>query len=212
MKKHEDWWERNLPNHEQMDIGEMGKTFRGWLRGINAESRLVFRDMLINNKYKSMLDCAAGLCDEYYGIKNNGINIKYSAIDITPKLVKYNFNKGIDIKESSIENILYPDNSFELCYGRHILEHLDYYENALSEMIRVAYKAVIVTFFRAPGAEETMDYLEKEQLYQNIYNQSKMDKFILENKKVASLEWKQPVILKHKRWNTGEVILYIVLR
>ena len=25
MKKHEDWWERNLPEHEEMDIGTMGK-------------------------------------------------------------------------------------------------------------------------------------------------------------------------------------------
>lgn len=212
MKKHEDWWERKLPASDQMDIGAMGKTFRGWLRGVNAESRIVFRDMLQRYKYTSMLDCAAGLCDEYYGIKTNNINIKYSALDITPKLVEYNSSKGIDIKESSIENILYPDDSFELCYGRHILEHLDYYEKALSEMIRVASKAVIVTFFRYPVAEETMDYLEEEQLYQNIYSQPKMDRFILANKKAASLAWIQPAGLKHGRWDNGEVILHIELR
>ena len=96
--------------------------------------------------------------------------------------------------------------------GKEILEHLDYYENALSEMIRVAQKAVIVTFFRAPGPEETMDYLEEEQLYQNIYSQPKIDKFILGNKKVESLAWMKPAILNHNRWNTGEVILHIVLR
>jgi len=33
MKKHEDWWERNLPPAAHMDDGAMGKTFRGWLKG-----------------------------------------------------------------------------------------------------------------------------------------------------------------------------------
>ena len=195
-----------------MDDGAMGKTFRGWLKGPDADSRIAFRELLRDYKYESMLDVAAGLCDEYYGIVEAGIDIEYSAIDITPKLVEYNISKGVDIKKGSIEKIPHKANTFDICYARHILEHLDYYEKAVSEMIRVSRRAVAITFFRKPLIDDMIDYIPKEDLYQNIYGQSKMENFISSKRKVDRFQWLQPESLKHGGWDHGEVILHIILK
>jgi len=214
MKEHEAWWQNNLPAAENMDTGAMGKTFRGWLRGTNAESRLVLRDILKEYKYESMLDCAAGLCDEYDGLKLNNVDIEYTALDITPKLVEYNSNRGINIKEGSIEKLPFKTKSFDLVYARHVLEHLDYYEKALSEMIRVAKRGVIHTFFRKPMSEpDNIEiYSPETKLFQNVYDIDKMNTFISRKRKVSSYEWVQPEILKHKMWTNGEVILHIRMK
>ena len=203
MKPHEDWWQRNLPDPQKMDSEKSGVTFRHWIKDTNAESRKAFRNLIKQNAYKSMLDCACGLCIEYHGLIKSAIDIKYSAIDITQKLVEYNLAKGIDIKQGSIEKIPHADNSFELCYGRHILEHLDQYQKALEEMIRVATHAVIITFFKPPAETEIIDYMPDERLYHNVYNRSEMQNFINDNKKVSSIQWIKPP--------TKEEILHIRL-
>lgn len=214
MKEHESWWQVNLPEAKEMDTDDMGKTFRGWLRGINAESRIVFREFLKTQNYESMLDCASGLCDEYYGIKKNGIDIEYKALDITSKLVEYNKSKGVDILEGSIEKIPFDNNTFDLCYARHVLEHLDYYEVALKEMIRVARKGVVHTFFRKPmnDSDNIETYPASTTLYQNVYSKEKMENFISTLDKVDTIKWLQPESLNHGRWYNGEVILHIKIK
>jgi ubiquinone/menaquinone biosynthesis C-methylase UbiE len=101
-----------------------------------------------------------------------------------------------------------------LVYARHILEHLDYYEKALTEMIRVSKRAVIHTFFRRPMDEPDLIeiYSKETQLYQNAYNKQKIENFLSKNERIIAVEWVRPDILKHDRWYNGEVLLHIHLK
>lgn len=192
MKTHEQWWQKNLPEPESMDTDKMGKAFRYLMKSVNAPSRKFFRQIITDNGYRTMLECAAGLCIDYQGIIENKIKIDYSAIEITPKLVQYNRAKGISIKQASIENIPYENESFELCYGRYILEHLDTYKRALKEMFRVAEKAVVITFFKRPMAKEIIEYMPKEKLYHNVYSKPEMENFIMQLDKDCLIDWISP--------------------
>ncbi|MCL4229888.1 methyltransferase domain-containing protein [Candidatus Dependentiae bacterium] len=183
-KEHEKWWETNV--EKQME------TFASWLGGIQAESRITMREYIKNRGYKSVLDIPCGLCTELLGYKADGMDIAYLGIDITEKLITRAQSLGINAIQGSIESIPLPDSSIEVCYARHILEHLDYYELALNELIRVARDEVIVIFFIKPHKAD--DYICSAidrgcVLYHNAYNKNKIERFIHGNAKVDTLIW-----------------------
>jgi len=108
------------------------------------ESRLHIKE----SGYKSVLDCGAGYCSEYYGFKSDGYDIDYYAFDITPRFVKTGVEKGINIREGDIENIPYGDDFVDVCLCHAVLNHLEDFKRAIDEMLRVAKKEVIVSFFK----------------------------------------------------------------
>jgi len=203
MKEHEKWWEARLKDPELL------KRFHGGLADV---FRLYLKEHLRITGYETILDCAAGPCKDGENLKGTGID--YFAIDITPLLVKDSKSRGFNIKQSSIEDIVYNDNEFDICYGRHILEHLEYYEKAISEMVRVAKKEIMIIFFRPPHDDPDICVLkrdlsgklyhgvydkaeiakQKKQIgsdyyFQNAYNKIKMEKFIIGLTGVKEIRW-----------------------
>lgn len=171
LKEHEKWWTVNL------DRPNMLNTFSGWLGDVDAPSRKKFRKHIVQKGYLNALDCAAGLCTERDGLlKDNIAGIRYSAIDITPKLVELAKQRGVDIQLASIEKIPHPDSAFDVCYGRHILEHLDDFKRAMDEMIRVSRKETIVVWFMPPrNGHENIECLDVDgKCYINSYDKRKI--------------------------------------
>lgn len=101
-------------------------------------------------KSKTILDCGAGLGHIYNFCKEN--NLEYQGLELTPKFVEHAVAKGIPMILGDIENIPYEDNSYDVCVAFDVLNHLYDYRTAISEMIRVADKAVVITFFK-PSVE-----------------------------------------------------------
>lgn len=184
-KDHEIWWEQCIG--EDISI----KTFTDWLGGINAATRVAMRKHVRDMGYTSILDVPCGVCADYYGFKQDGMKISYQGLDITPKLVAFNTAKNIPVTHGSIENIPYTDEQYDMCYARHILEHLEGYEKALLELIRVARKEVFVTFFINPDSntEMNLEFYNGNLLYHNKYNKNEIEKFVVKHPKVQSIEW-----------------------
>lgn len=183
-KEHEQWWELNVLN-------KLGK-FANWLGDTDADSRVKMRSYIKSQGYKSVLDVPCGLCTEYFGYIETGMDIDYCGLDITKALVERGKSLNVPVKQGSIENIPFPDNSFDVCYARHILEHLDYYEKAVEELIRVASKEVIVVFFIRPhdDADSIRPGMDSGALlYHNVYNRSKIRDFATNNKKCKNASW-----------------------
>lgn len=184
------WWERCL-----------GKTvslpqFAQWLGGVDAESRCAMRRHVQRKGYRSLLDIPSGVCIDYFGLQRDGIKIDYYGVDIASQLVEQSVRNGINVTRGSIEHIPYSDRAFDIVYARHILEHLDYYEKALAEMMRVAQKEVMVVFFIKPttSSEDQMKYEELcgHYVFNNCYAREKLEKYIFSHPRVKNVVW-EPV-------------------
>lgn len=138
------WWDDNYTRSD----------FRSWLTNQGSFSRSILTDLV--RGYRSVLDCASGTCLDYFEYKRKLIPIKYKGIDSCKGLVDEAKTFGIDCDLGDIENLPYKDSSYDIVTARHILEHLDYYEKALSEMCRVAKYEVAVVFFLPPQEQEVL--------------------------------------------------------
>jgi len=186
-QEHELWWQQNLATNPAML-----HTFEGWLGDENTPSRIAVRNHVIHQKYTSILDAACGLCTEKIGYYKKQYKITYIGLDITNYLVELGKQHGIDCRLGSIEAIPLTDNSVDVTYARHILEHLPYYKIALNELVRVAKREAIIVFFLAPHAQvDVIDYNKYNGcwLYHNRYNKENIEAFLATNKSVGKFYW-----------------------
>ncbi|HRN78491.1 MAG TPA: class I SAM-dependent methyltransferase [Candidatus Dependentiae bacterium] len=183
LQEHEQWWFKNMD--------QSIKTLRCWLGDENAESRVKMRKHIQKKGYKNILDVPCGLCTEFAGYIKDGINIKYYGADITPQLVAYGKELGLDVVQASIEDLPYESSFFDVCYARHILEHLSYYKKAIDELIRVANKEVLIIFFIKPSdTEEIYSTVSRGALiYHNQYNKSMLEAYVKSHDKVSTIKW-----------------------
>jgi len=186
-KPHELWWENVLEKEISLEV------FESWLGSQNVPSRIAVREHIKQKGYSSLLDIPCGLCIDYFGFQKDGIPIDYLGMDITPKLVNRAQKMNIKALLGSIEEIPLPDKSVEICHARDILEHLDSYEKAISELIRVAKKEVLIGFFIAPSPKKehriSPAMINNFLLYHNEYSKSLLTAFILNHPRVEKMEW-----------------------
>jgi len=171
MDKQYKWWLDNV--HDKFE------EFSKWLGDEDNVSRVWFRDFVKENKIESVLDVACGPCIDYDGLVNNGIQVRYRGHDITPFQVNIAKHRGIDCKVSNIESIRELDDSYELVYARHIIEHLEYYKKAVSEMCRVASKYVLIVHFIPMGSKDVIKKTELDsgKFHENSYGEQDFIKY-----------------------------------
>ena len=166
------WWNKNMNE-------SMLSTFTGWVGDYNADSKKKVRDYVILKKYESILDVGCGLCDTYYAYKNDKYEIKYTGLDSCKYFVDKAREQNIDIFESDMNKIDLLNNSYDIVYGRHILEHLPTFKDALSEFIRISKFETIIVFFIKPMLEEKINYDSALDLYHNIYSKKDIEDFLV---------------------------------
>jgi len=182
---HNEWWEKNL--NSQADWHK----FAGWLGQHNDPSRGVFVERVRLYDPESILELAPGMFRCYDNITKAGWQGRYEAIDITPQIVELGKEKGVNVSLANAEDLPFEDGSFDVVYCRHLMEHLDHYKATLSEMIRVAKKAVIVTFYKPPhyDEEDVIDLNEEMNVYHNHYSKSRLVEFLRTNPKFNLVSW-----------------------
>ena len=111
------------------------------------------REYIAEKKFTSVLDCGAGNFSEYYSFEEDGIDIKYTGIDITKRFVEKAKAKGIDAFHCSIQNMPFENNSFDVVICYDIINHQKEIMPCIDEAMRVAKKEVIVGF-HAPWIEQ----------------------------------------------------------
>lgn len=178
-----DWWNKNVEKR----IND----FSLWIDDHNHPLKKYCREHVIKNKYSNIIDCGSGLASEYYGYKHDQYNIDYTGLDSCKYLIDLHRSNGITMIEAELEsNLPIKDNVYDCVYCKAVIEHLSYYEKAISEFIRIGKKEVIIGWFIKPDTEpDQINYWKEEDLYHNKYNKDKLEKFILKDDKVASIEW-----------------------
>jgi len=202
LKEYEKLWEYKSREKKNQD------EFAGWWGNENAISRVLVRLHIIQKEYASILDAGCGFCMDYDALKRSCPEIKYLGLDISSTFVSKAQERGIPVELGRIQNIPCLDSSIDVVYARHILEHLDTYQDAIKEMVRVANKEVIIVFFMAPDKSANdkggMVNVGGYTTYQNRYSRSKMEAFLKTLDKVKSFSWQE---VKNK----DECILHILV-
>ncbi len=201
------WWNKNIND----DSNNRRADFASWLKDYSEENRVYCRNYIAQKGYKTFLDCGCGLAIEYYGFKHDNYDINYTGLDSCKHLIQSNIDLGINMIEAELEQKLpIEDNSYECVYARAIMEHLSYYETAISEFIRVGSKEIIISWFIKPDEkDDEINYWEDEDLYHNKYNLGKLEQFLLSNNKVDDILWKEIENASHPDLKT---VLHIILK
>lgn len=163
--KQNEWWRKNVkPRYNE---------FVSWLGSQQNNTRLFLKDFVINNNIKSILDTACGPCIDYEVLKDTGID--YIGLDSTPILVSLAEVRDIPVRTGNVESLPFENEKFDLVYGRHILEHLEYYEKAVSEAVRCSKKYVMYTLFLEHKDKDEIRWIN--EMYANLYDLNKIKKF-----------------------------------
>ena len=124
----------------------------------------------------------------------------YLGVDIIPKNVdwcKENYPETNFEVNPSIHKIDQPDQSFDVVYSRHVVDHMEFFESAMDEHLRVAKQLVIVVFWvpLSTGDEHDIKNIvdgrgtENEKLYPNEYTNSYSRKKVMEWLDSKKEEW-----------------------
>ena len=135
--------------------------FASWCGNPESPFKVETRQLIRDREYKTVLDVGAGLFSEYYGFKNDGDDIEYTATEMTPKYVEFGIDQGINVVEASIYKMPFEDGSYECIICHDVLNHLRDTKSAIIELIRVASKEIIISFFKP--SQNT--YLENLSIY-----------------------------------------------
>ena len=126
-------------------------------------------------------------------MKESRPDLKYTGLDITPRLVSYCQSEGINAVLGTANNMLFDDSSFDIVHTRHSLEHMKDFRDALSEFIRVARQNVFVSFFIKPleGSKKITDVRPDQDLefYNNQYDKLEIEDFLNPMTKARAYQW-----------------------
>ena len=136
--------------------------FRKWCGNHKIEWKVKLRQHIKEQSYKSVLDVGAGLFSEYYGFKEDKIDIQYTATEITDKFIEEGLENGINVSKASATLLPFKDNSFDVVLLYDVINHLVDYESCIEELIRVAKKEVIIAFHK--------DFTEDKRVQEKIQN------------------------------------------
>lgn len=141
LRDHERWWE---------DHADPDGLFRTWLEESDPTSRAAVVQMVHQMGARSVLEAGPGLFHDYQTYWLADPLVSYRAVELTPKLVQYGRDLFAEVVQGSILDIPLEDDTVDVAYTRHVLEHLAPHEwaRALRELVRVSRMAAIVVFFR----------------------------------------------------------------
>jgi ubiquinone/menaquinone biosynthesis C-methylase UbiE len=149
----------------------------------------------------SFLDYGCGSATTWEAIKSN-LDWRpywYKGSDIIPKNIKWSKEQYPEVEwgvNHSIHKIGEPDESWDVVYSRHVVDHMNSFEKGMDEHCRVAKDLVVVVLWRPLGTGD-------EHEIKNITDQGKVykDEYTNDYSRKKVLEY-----LKNKRgWKVAEV-------
>lgn len=178
---------------------------RGGGNGENHPSQLYAVKKYVK-KGMSFLDYGSGSGTTYEALKKAGWELNnvmdglyYLGLDVIPKFTEYckkTFPEGSFIVNPSLHKIDQEDNSWDVVYSRHVVDHMESFEKALDEHKRVAKKLVIVVLWvpLATSMEHEIKNIvdgpqDNRKTYENEYTNSYSHKKVMDYL-VSDPEWK----------------------
>src|SRR5579859_7318777 len=88
----------------------------------------------------SVLEVACGPGIEYYGMRRDGLELRYVGVDFTPAMIAIcrRNHPGGTFLVASVDSLPFARDSFDTVVAKDLFEHLAGYEAGVSEMYRVA--------------------------------------------------------------------------
>lgn len=197
---YEKWWENNLGGKGYEHGGNTQKApsceeFESWMGDKDSLDRLFMRKQW-QSPFSTFLDAGCGACPEYFGLKEAFPDVEYTGLDVTPKLVKFNQDRGINCVLGSLEDIPFDDDSFDVSVSRHVVEHMSQIEKPLDELVRVTKNQIIMCFFIDPLENTTFQHAIKlddagtlSECHHNKYSSTLVSSHLDLNEKVKSHVW-----------------------
>jgi 2-polyprenyl-3-methyl-5-hydroxy-6-metoxy-1,4-benzoquinol methylase len=101
---------------------------------------------------KTILDAGCGEGFTMNKLRENGIGNKIEGIEYEEDSIVFGKKlfPNLSIKQGSVYDLPYEDNSFDLVICTEVLEHLDEPEKAVKEMLRVSGKYLIISVPNEP--------------------------------------------------------------
>lgn len=165
-------------------------TFMSWVGDHTIESKVFVRKYINSQGHKSVVDVGCGPATDFHGYKADNFDIQYTGVDSSHIMAIRAGERGASVIVSPIEEITLPDNYADVAYCRHVLEHLPSFRDGIPELLRIARKETLVTFFLNPGTDpEKIDYSSHENMYHNVYNKKDIEDYLLTLPKVESFRW-----------------------
>lgn len=175
------WWNNNLKNRYN--------EYLKWLGDESSESRIFIKQYIKDNNIKSMVDFGCGPAVEYYNLKKDDYEIEYLGIDSCIHIRDIHNKDNMPFLFSNVDSdIDIKNDSYELSYSRHVLEHLPEYKTMLSNMIRISKKYIVNIFFIKPSDKEAINFDKHDNLYHNRYCKKDIEQF-LQNLNINDFKW-----------------------
>lgn len=145
----------------------------------------------------TLLDYGAGSATTWEALKSIGFPpAQYLGVDIIPKNTKWckeNYPETSFEVNPSLHKIDQPDKSWDVVYSRHVVDHMNSFEEAMDEHLRVAKKLVIVVLWRPLGEgdeHEIKHITDQGKVYQDEYTNDYSRKKVMEWIRSKEPEWK----------------------
>lgn len=165
-------------------------TFVGWVKDSNAESKIYLYKYLDEKKYNSIIDMGCGTGTIHDGLHDRNMKLRYTGVDSCSFFLDDLTSRGVHVINSDIRNIEQLDaNTYDITFGRHVLEHQDDFKELLHEMIRIGKKEALHIFFIKPTTIRTISFDPEKNLYHNTYSHREIDEFLQSNPKVNTHIW-----------------------
>lgn len=136
----------------------------------------------------SLLDYGAGSATTFEAIKKAWpeVAVRYKGLDVIKKNTKWckeNFPEGDFKYNPMLHKIDEPDQSWDVVYSRHVVDHMKSFEEAMDEHCRVAKKLVIIVLWvplLAQDEHQIKNIVDQKKVYKNEYTNSYSRKKVME--------------------------------
>ena len=145
-----------------------GKDVNDWakLMGKNFKEVLSFLNKVLPGKGK-LLDIGCGYGHFIEIMKRQGWSV--CGIDLSPKVLLYAKEKGLDVFETSIDDVSFPDEYFDAVTAFYVLEHVTNPLHALKNIFKML-KPCGILVLRVPHTTPIIRFLSFFRIKNNLYD------------------------------------------
>jgi SAM-dependent methyltransferase len=134
-----------VPEFNKHYEGEYSDRMVIWRRIAARDKASNLQTLLRNRQITNVLEVGCGTGAVLAAVRDAGIGSSHIGVDIAdPSLHRDERANNLDLKQYDGETLPYPDQSFELVFASHVVEHVPHPRRFLEELARVSRRFVYV--------------------------------------------------------------------
>ena len=171
------------PNNNHFNNFGYDRDINSFCRTGNNSPNSAHREDFVNyiNDGDTFLDVGCGSAADWEILVRFGKKVKYKGLDYANSILEATkkLYPELEFELADINNLQEKDNSWDVVSCRHVIDHCEYYEQPIRELLRVAKKKVIITMWVGFPDDDT-DAINKSGEYNwlNRYGKTKFMRFL----------------------------------